>query len=305
MGIISNSIIFKSSFNSFFFPLLVMSVLLRVIIIRLYATLSYPLAGLTQLPQNWRETLLVVDCFHPPELLPQASSIDPTFSAKGSWEMQKNWTVANKLLGLIPLFAWYFPALIYRWSLKASAWLWFPLSLAFSPSLHQKNAQNSRRLMAILYTWHWHYLVVATVALLWLFSPTSMLGAWILLAVSDEHRKIINGFLSLLPEPPAFGLFYIQLLACLAFFLAVWMIIQSKNLKASHGKLYDSPVEFEKLTTENKDEFQSLAKPIDKIRLCLIATIIFWGEMMALGIAHTYHPNLVERFIHPIILPYF
>ena len=219
--------------------------------------------------------------------------------------MQKKWTVANKLLGLIPLFAWYFPALIYRWSLKASAWLWFSLSLVFSPPLHQKRARNSRRLMAILHTWHWYYLAVAVVAMLWLFSPTSKLGTWILLAVSDEHHKIINGILSLLPEPPSFGLFCIQLLACLACFLTVWMIIQSKNLKASHGTLYDSPAEFDKLTPENKDEFQSLAKPIDKLRLCLIAVVVLWGEMMVLGIAHTHYPNFVERFIHPAILPYF
>ena len=84
MGRIADSIIFKMLFNFLLFPLLIMGLLIRALTIRIYATLRHPIAGLAQLPQNWRETLLVIDFLHLPELLTQASTIDPAFGVKGA-----------------------------------------------------------------------------------------------------------------------------------------------------------------------------------------------------------------------------
>ena len=133
---------------------LALGILIRGLIIRLYATMRHPLTGLSQLPQNWRETLLVIDCAHPPELLPQASTINPALSVKGAWGNQRDAKGAIRISILILIPTWYLPALAYRWSLKASAWLWFPLALALTPPLHSQKAQDSRRNMAILHAWH-------------------------------------------------------------------------------------------------------------------------------------------------------
>ncbi len=280
-----------------YFPCMPIGILIRGFIIRLYATLRHPLAGLAQLPLNWRETLLVIDCTHPPELLPQAGTIEPELSVKGIWVNRHNIKGNEHLLAPMFLFAWYLPALIYRWSLKASAWLWFPLSLALTPPLHQKEAQDSRRWMAILHAWHWSYWVIATMGILWLLSATPWLETWLPLLPTEYATIHAN-----LPAPPAFGLRYA--LACFGCLLIVLLVVKSKNLKASHGKVFDSSNDFDGLSLENKNKFLSIAKSIDRIRLLLIAVLFLWGEMMALGFYHAHYPDVVERFISPALMFY-
>ncbi len=82
------------------------------------------------------------------------------------------------------------------------------------------------------------------------------------------------------------------------------LIVKSRNLKASHGPILESPNEFNALSAQDQAEFLSLAKGIDRIRLLVIAALILWGEMMALGFFHARYPDIVERFISPTLLFY-
>ncbi len=295
------SVIASSRFTAtvyiLFYPCIAIGILIRGFIIRLYATLRHPLAGLAQLPLNWRETLLVVDFTHPPELLPQAGTIEPALSVKEIWADRHSTKGNSQLLIPIFLFTLYIPALVYRWSLKASAWLWFPLSLALTSPLHQKKAQDSRRWVAILHAWHWSYWVIASVGILWLLSATPLLETWLPLLPAEYATVHAN-----LPAPPAFGLRYV--LACFGCLLIVLLIVKSRNLKASHGAILESPNELNVLPPEDQAEFLSIAKSIDRIRLLLIAVLFLWGEMMALGFLHAHYPDSVERFISPALMFY-
>lgn len=297
MGRISNSVIFKILFNFLLFPLLIVGLLIRGLFIRFYATLRHPLSGLGQLPQNWRETLLVIDILHLPELLPQASTVDPTFGVEGAWAMQQKFNWPNRIIGSAHIIALYIPALIYRLSLKASAWLWFPISLALTPPLYEKKSQDSRRLMAILYAWQWQCLIIAVIGILWLLSATPWLETWLPLLPAEYAIILTN-----LPTLPAFGLRYT--LACLGCLLIILLRFKSINLKASHGPILESPNGLNALSQQDQLDFLSLAKSIDKIRLLLIATLILWGELMAIGFFHAQYPDIVERFISPALLLY-
>ena len=156
--------------------------------------------------------------------------------------------------------------------------------------------------MASLHTWNWLYFGIATVVMLWLFSSSPLLVK--LLPVFPPEYIIIHNILATLPTPPVLGLFYIQILACFACLLTAVMIIRSTNLKASHGKLYNSPGELPKLSPTDKADFLRIAGSVDKVRLLLIAVLIAWGEMMALGFLHAHHPHTVEQFISPALLSY-
>lgn len=255
-----------------FFPFMALGILIRGLIIRLYATMCYPLTGLVQLPQNWRETLLVIDFTHPPELLPQASTIIPALSVKKIWAARKANKGIDHLYTSTFIAICYLPALAYRWSLKASAWLWFPLSLALTPPLQNQKAQGSRRKMAILHAWHWPYFLIATVGILWLLSATPLLETWLPLLPAEYVTIHAN-----LPAPPTLGFRYA--LACLGCLLIMLLIIKSRNLKASHGSILTPPNEFNKLTSTDQTEFLSIAKSIDRIRLWLIAVLFCsYGE---------------------------
>jgi hypothetical protein len=97
--------------------------LLRALFIRWFASLHFFFYGLKRLPCNWRENLLVIDLIHPPELLPQAGRVRNAFTVAGLWRAIACKTGFDKAYGIILIIAWYLPALAYRWSLKASAWL--------------------------------------------------------------------------------------------------------------------------------------------------------------------------------------
>lgn len=81
-------------------------------------------------------------------------------------------------------------------------------------------------------------------------------------------------------------------------FSACWVI------KASHGKVLESPNKFNALTATDRAEFLTIAKSIHRIRLLLIAVIVLWGEAMALGFMHARYTSTVERFISASLLQY-
>lgn len=94
------------------------------LLIRVYATMSVaarePITAMRAIPKNWARVNLSMDSFFPPELIPEHPSV--TFGLlvrAGS---------VHELIGKVfqygPLFL---PALLYRWSLKATSIIYAPL----------------------------------------------------------------------------------------------------------------------------------------------------------------------------------
>ncbi len=274
-------------------PLLAIGILLRTLLIRLFATLRHPIAGLQQLPQNWRSSLWVIDPCHLPELLPKAGTIAANFSIVGLWSNYQSSNALTKLvkIGLTPFF--YFPAMLYRWSLKASAWLWFPLVLVLLPPLYQRSRKATRKMLAIIPAWHLQYVAGATLVLIWMLLP------WIG-HVAHKFSPTFTDLASSLPTAPAFGVR--MLIACTAALFTLLLVYRSTNFKASHGTVIESPNEFRQLDTEDEKEFMEEAKRIDRIRTCLIASIILWGYASVLGLAQQLYPAETARLVGPWLL---
>jgi hypothetical protein len=299
----SNNKAAEETIMMFLAPFLVLGILLRGLLIRWIATLCHLLAGLAHLPQNWRETLLVIDLLHPPELLPQAGRINSYFTVRSVWRYVIKKPASNaweKIFSLMLLLAWYLPALAYRWSLKASAWLWWPLALALSSPLERLDGRRSREKTAqsVGGAWRW-LLVVPAVVFAWLILSALPGFDFLLTMLPEEATKLAKKLLNL-ASPPPFSVRYVALwLVCILALVFWW---QTKDLKASHSKVLESPKEFNELSSEDKERFLQLARPIEKLRLLLIVTVLVLVEAYTVSFFHSVNPQLAEKLVAPWLL---
>lgn len=99
---------------------------LRAIATRSMATFSHPLAGLKAIPTNWRLFVWHTDLLDPPELLPDHERTG--FRAViSSTKVDGDWYPTGLILFSLAVPILYFPALIWRWSIKSTAWFYLPL----------------------------------------------------------------------------------------------------------------------------------------------------------------------------------
>jgi hypothetical protein len=111
--------------------------LLRSLIVKItvtfYTFLKNPMHTLLHIPLNYKEQLLLYDTYYSPELLPEISKKDSTFSLFGIWD--EDWFIKYTIA---PFFAL---AYLYRWSIKSTAWFYFPLVFL----TEQTNLQNAKK----------------------------------------------------------------------------------------------------------------------------------------------------------------
>jgi hypothetical protein len=274
-----------------FIPFLPLGILLRGFAIRLFATLQNPIAGLAQLPQNWRESLFTIDFLHPPELLPQASLVDKDLSVKGLWATRKKYFYLEKIFFGILLLSLYLPAIAYRWSLKATAWFWFPLALSLTPQLAAQDTNISDASPGVFQSWYWHYVGLAAVIMVWMFS------GWLFWLLPSQWRPLLPAELatlaSNLPSPTPFGL--LTIIACIAVILTVVFIYRTKTLRASYNRVFKSSNGFARPDQQKGkyyDVFIHAAKKINRIRLLLILAFWLWCYGMVFGMLYQYFPAL-------------
>lgn len=264
----------------FFLPLALPAVTLnffiRALFIRLLATLRYWRLGLAAFPHNWRETVCVVDACHLPELLPGAGEIIPKFSLQGLLGQKIEGNFGDKIFEflLVTTLATiiYLPALLYRWNLKASAWLWGPVALLLSPVLWA-NDETMRHKTAYWTTW-------AVQSVLW--SAWVGFVGWLLAAyLPDDVRALFPHWVTVvyghLPLP-ALGLRY-GLLVLLALSL-LGLLLAAYPVRAAHGKALEGAGDFHKgYTEELKAELHRLAIPVRRwLRVNLVLmTFNIWA----------------------------
>ena len=113
------------------FILIIRSLLIKLFVTFRSITMS-PLYTISYLPTNWREQVLVNDIFYTPELLPEIRKHNRDFQLIGL--LHGNGLLQDKLEKLfryILAFFWVF-AYLYRWSIKSTAWFYFPLAFVFN-----------------------------------------------------------------------------------------------------------------------------------------------------------------------------
>ena len=286
----------------FFVPLMlpafIFALFVRTACIRVWATLRYWRLGLTAFPHNWRETVCVVDASHLPELLPGAGEINPVFSLQGLLEQKIEGMFDNKIFKflLVTNFATiiYLPALLYRWNLKASAWLWGPVALLLSPVLWA-NDETMRHKTA-----YWTTRAVQSV----LWSVWVGFVGWLLAAyLPDDVRALFPHWVTVVYGHfplPTLGLRY-GLLVLLALSL-LGLLEAAYRVRAVHGKALEG--DFEKGSEELKAELRRLAIPVSRwLRVNLVLmTFNIWA--FAWQWAVQYWPNQLQHITWPWLRPW-
>ncbi|MBF0098170.1 MAG: hypothetical protein HQM04_04040 [Magnetococcales bacterium] len=105
----------------------ILGIWLRSLLVRVAATLAHPWYGLRSLPANWRRVLWVLDLRHPPELVPDLQLWTKAFSVVEIQNILLAPGLLKKLFGLLAFACFFLPAMLYRWSIKSTLWLYWPL----------------------------------------------------------------------------------------------------------------------------------------------------------------------------------
>ncbi len=274
--------------------------LLRALTIRWKASLCHLSRGLRCLPHNWRENLLVVDLGHPPELLPQAGSVCKDFTVAGLWHRMADETGSDQVVTAILIAAWYLPALAYRWSLKASAWFLWPLALALTPPFQGMDGYARRERAAVVSRGAWAFpLLLPLTLLVWLLlSLWPELKEWLVLlwpTAAETTQKLLG-----LLKPPPLGLRYGLL--WLVVLLALALAWRRKNLLAAYDKVLGSPKGYSELSEQEREEFESRASGVERLRLWMIVALFLFGEAFALDFIRARNPTEIEHLIWPWLL---
>jgi hypothetical protein len=108
-----------------FFPGYFAGVAIRALFIRCWATVVNFPVGLSQFPKNWYQLTLRQDFRTPPDLIP-GLPVDHQFNFA---QMMKPDSVDkfNTIFRLFGFLFFFLPAIIYRISLKSTAWLYLPV----------------------------------------------------------------------------------------------------------------------------------------------------------------------------------
>lgn len=108
-------------------------ILLVTLGIRFTATVRHLRAGFKALPLNFRRLTLCTSPKQHPELMPGLVERGSRFTYRDMFDTARN---RNDLLSrtfyLILLVSWFVPGWLYRFTLKSTAWFWWPLSFLVS-----------------------------------------------------------------------------------------------------------------------------------------------------------------------------
>ncbi|CAA6825308.1 MAG: Unknown protein [uncultured Sulfurovum sp.] len=137
---------------------------------------NFSLLSLQMIPRNWFKTILSIDFLHPLELIP---GIEKT---KSDLKMKDYIIFQDLLFGKIYASLIFIPALIFRYSIKSTAWIYLPLIWLIQPqdkqNLTTRLKIESKNFIAYL-MFFYSLIVVLVFTLLPLIFPHTQLGIYL------------------------------------------------------------------------------------------------------------------------------
>jgi hypothetical protein len=279
------------SFSSF-----QLKIWLESVFIRIYSSVRHVLSGFRQIPFNWHKNLLSVDVLHTPELLPGSGQISQILSVNGLIELiYESKGKAEKFMLINTIIIWYIPSLLWRWSLKATLWLWFPLALLLRSPFEGKSLGEVRDIAAIRINGLGKWLpLLAVVVMLWLssgyFSPQDI-QSWAELG-GDTISKLLDKLLAIAPPPP--GLRHWALWLACGLSIIMWWL--SDRLQIMHKKVLEEDA-LDGLTKERRNLFLQRAHRLERWHTARVVSFILLGYSFALYLANEWYPLELGRFV--------
>jgi hypothetical protein len=283
-----------------------LGVALRCLALRMAATLRELPAGLRQYSANCRESMLVMDFLHVPELMPGASAVSPELDVASYWRRRgkkqadrtqtERWTEA--MLKLCFSLLIYLPTFVYRLNLKANAWLWGLIAWVFSPVRWLGGDEHMRHEMAIS-THPWLLTVMVGILLVplacWLMLP------WV--SASPPLVALFRGHASMLRDL-SLPLASLRYVAVWAFWIGmVWLFRAAFVMRATHPKALESPKEHQAYEPEDKARFAALARPVQRrLTLCTaLAVLMAWVFILWAATLTDRYQDVVWAWLKPLL----
>ena len=278
-----------------------LAVWLHSLWIRTIAKLQHPMQGLHQLPINLRDVLWKIDFTQAPELLPKAKQVDKFFSVNGLIATGKGDNSIVSISFIFMAVSWYIPALLWRWSLKATLWLWWPIAFILRSPFEGKTLANMRDITAWRVNGLSKWLVVLPVAVM----------AWLLLANFPQleiPEGLLQGQAKTLFEQiknltvPDMGLRQVMLWLCCSIMLVIWYF--SQRLATIHKGILEDETILKDLDKKAKARFTKRVEHLDRLLTIRVVAFIFLGYSYLLYFAYQHYPNDVAHFIPAGLIPY-
>lgn len=205
----------------------------------------------------------------------------------------------KKFTSIVLIAIIYLPALTYRWSLKASAWLWLPLILLPKQSLESlENVDKTRKIGRLVSGLSRFLPIVAVVVAVWLTLALLPEFTFLLNALPEKLGELVKGFGEWIQPPQIGGIRYITLWLFCGLTLLYWRDVD--NYKTDKTSCADLTDEHDK--AQFQQELTRLAGDIEKLRSFLIVTVFVWCEANSAYLFHTYNPTNANHFLAPWLL---
>ncbi len=293
-----------------FYPSFVFGIWLRSLIIRVIATLRYPIRGIKQLPVNWHRISWCMDFTYPPELLPDAKTVDEWFSVGGLFEVlsDPNTDIGDYFLSLAFACFWYFSALLWRWSLKATLWVWWPLALVLKQPFQTDNLYQMRRVVVTIVSGWWKWLIMPVVIVVpWLLSVFyPKIDRLVDILLPEQRAKLFHELVNYaVPEPLSLRYATIWLVCILS--IVIWF--KANGMKTLFPMMigdetYVNQIENDAQYAQQKQDFQLRAESIARWHTGRIASFILLGYSYILYLANLWYPDQASRFIADWLITY-
>ena len=274
----------------------------RCFFIRIWSNTRHLYQGITNLPKNWRETLFAIDFTHYPELIPDAKKISHELDSKYILnELFSKNGFRRKFNSTFILIFWYPPAQIWRWSLKATLWLWFPLTLLLRPPFEGKNLDEVRDITAFRITTNKWLTFVALLIAIWLGSSyLPEIKTWVE-TLSDTISKPALKLLEI--TPPSLGLRQIALWLCCAIAGLLWL--STLKPQTMHKKILEEEDAIHSGIPEARLHlFRQRAHNLERIYTIQVVSFIFLSYSFLLYFAYQWYPQETLHFIPTWLLNY-
>lgn len=251
--------------------------------------------GLFNFPKNWHEQFFIIDFTYLQELIPDAKNVSNeldlkyifkgAFSAKGFY---------RKLNAVLIFIFWYPSILLWRWSLKATLWLWWPLALLLRPPFEGKNLEAVRDIAAIRVTVSkWLGFAALLGLLLLIASYVPSFQTWVD-TLGDSVSKPFAKLAELQLPPP--GLRQWALWLCCGLAGLEWLMLLA--LQAQHKKLLEEEDSiYGNIPEARLQTFLHRARRVQRLHTALIVSVILLGYSVVLHLANHYYPAELAQFI--------
>ena len=266
---IRNYIIYRTSVLASFTVMLAIATL----VIRTSASVSYFVIGIKSIPQNFRQIVFCTSLVHIPEIVPGLHLTKSNFATTRALvslfpnKFIKPEGMFDKFIlfpasGALAIFILFFPAWLYRLTLKSTAWFWWPL--AFLGGDLQR-ATNPR-------VFHWQVM-----GSLWAKASIGVaIGTLLAFAVANFYPTLISdnplltplGYLLLVDwsiRPPS------QILALLGALLSLWIVLRVNDANGEYQIAQEQKNSLLLAAAERKFDRTELLS-----RVRLLVFIAFW-----------------------------